>query len=129
MTTTGPTAGTKDATSAEEWHLRSADAALAHLGSDPDRALDSAAAAERLVDTTPSSRLSPSQRSPVERLKMRSLGLGGVAITIMSTEAGFLQSWLKTTELTGGQWALCIGAGLVFAVAVEVEKAVRRRAR
>jgi Ca2+-transporting ATPase len=57
------------------------------------------------------------------------LTLGGVAITIMSTEVGFLQGWLGTTELTGPQWAMCLGAGLVFAVAVEVEKAIRRRAR
>ncbi len=51
----------------------------------------------------------------------------GVAITIASTEVGFLQGFLKTTELTGGQWATCMGLALLFALTVEVEKAVRRR--
>jgi Ca2+-transporting ATPase len=51
----------------------------------------------------------------------------GVAITIASTEVGFLQRFLKTTELSGGQWATCLGLALLFALAVETEKAVRRR--
>ena len=51
----------------------------------------------------------------------------GVAITIASTEVGFLQGFLKTTELSGGQWATCMGLALLFALAVEAEKAVRRR--
>ncbi|MGB8020185.1 MAG: HAD-IC family P-type ATPase [Candidatus Nanopelagicales bacterium] len=51
----------------------------------------------------------------------------GVAITVISTEVGFLQGFLKTTELTDAQWAVCISLALVFAVAVEIEKAVRRR--
>jgi Ca2+-transporting ATPase len=55
------------------------------------------------------------------------LTLVGVAITIASTEVGFLQDWLRTTELTNPQWAVCLGLALVFAVVVEVEKWVRRR--
>ena len=51
----------------------------------------------------------------------------GVAITIASTEVGFLQGFLKTTELSGGQWATCMGLALLFALTVEAEKAVRRR--
>ena len=35
----------------------------------------------------------------------------------MSTEVGFLQGFLRTTELTGGQWAACIGLAAVFAAA------------
>jgi Ca2+-transporting ATPase len=57
------------------------------------------------------------------------LSLAGVAITIVSTEVGFLQGWLRTTELTNPQWAACFGLALVFAIAVEAEKALRRRAR
>jgi Ca2+-transporting ATPase len=55
------------------------------------------------------------------------LTAGGVAIAIVSTEVGFLQGFLKTTELTNPQWAVCLGLALVFAVAVEAEKALRRR--
>ncbi|MCU0282410.1 MAG: cation-transporting P-type ATPase [Candidatus Nanopelagicales bacterium] len=55
------------------------------------------------------------------------LTLLGVAITIASTEVGFLQDWLRTTELTDAQWGTCIALALVFGVAVELEKWWRRR--
>lgn len=51
----------------------------------------------------------------------------GVAITIASTEVGFLQGFLRTTELSGGQWATCMGLALLFALTVEAEKLFRRR--
>lgn len=57
------------------------------------------------------------------------LTLAGVAITIASTEVGFLQDWLRTTPLTNPQWAACLALALalLFSVAGEAEKAVRRR--
>ncbi len=55
------------------------------------------------------------------------LTVAGLAITVVSTEVGFLQGWLRTTELTDGQWGACIGLALVFGVAVEAEKWWRRR--
>lgn len=55
------------------------------------------------------------------------LTFAGVAITVAATEMPFLQRLLLTTELTGAQWVVCLGLALVFAVTVEVEKAVRRR--
>lgn len=54
------------------------------------------------------------------------LTLAGVMLTVAATELSFLQRWLDTTSLTGDQWLLCLGLALVFPVAVEVEKAVRR---
>ena len=50
----------------------------------------------------------------------------GVAITIASTEVGFLQGFLKTTELSGGQWATCMGLALLFALAVSTRPAPSR---
>jgi Ca2+-transporting ATPase len=55
------------------------------------------------------------------------LTVAGLAITVVSTEVGFLQGWLRTTELTDGQWGACIGLALVFGLAVEAEKWWRRR--
>jgi Ca2+-transporting ATPase len=55
------------------------------------------------------------------------LTLLGVVITITSTEVGFLQGWLRTTELTDAQWGICFALALVFGAAVELEKWWRRR--
>jgi Ca2+-transporting ATPase len=55
------------------------------------------------------------------------LTASGVLITVAATEVGFLQEWLVTTSLTGGQWLVCVGLALLWAAVVEVEKAVRRR--
>jgi Ca2+-transporting ATPase len=51
----------------------------------------------------------------------------GVLITVAATEVGFLQDWLVTTSLTGGQWLVCIALALVWASVVELEKMLRRR--
>jgi Ca2+-transporting ATPase len=55
------------------------------------------------------------------------LTAAGVVLTVAATELDFLQRWLLTTSLTGEQWLTCLGLALVFPVAVEVEKAWRRR--
>lgn len=60
---------------------------------------------------------------------LRPAALTGLAVAIMflATEVGFLQSWLKTTPLTGWQWLTCLGLALVFGIAVEADKARQRR--
>ena len=55
------------------------------------------------------------------------LTAAGVVLTVAATELSFLQRWLLTTSLTGEQWLTCLGLALVFPVAVELEKAWRRR--
>ncbi len=51
----------------------------------------------------------------------------GVVLVVVATEAGFLQRWLLTTSLTGEQWLVCLALALAFPLAVEAEKAWRRR--
>jgi P-type Ca2+ transporter type 2C len=50
-------------------------------------------------------------------------------LTLAATEIDFMQRWLHTTSLTGDQWLICLGLALVFPIAVEAEKAWRRRTR
>ena len=52
--------------------------------------------------------------------------MSAVAI-ILATELQFLQRVLDTVELTGNQWLICIGAGLVVVVVSEAWKFVLRR--
>ena len=52
-----------------------------------------------------------------------------IVVTVCAVELGFLQDLLMTTSLTGGQWLACIGWSLIIPVAVEADKAVRRRRR
>ena len=52
-----------------------------------------------------------------------------IIVTVCAVELGFLQDLLMTTSLTGGQWLACIGWSLIIPVAVEADKAVRRRRR
>ncbi|MEP6954033.1 MAG: cation-translocating P-type ATPase C-terminal domain-containing protein [Solirubrobacteraceae bacterium] len=52
--------------------------------------------------------------------------MSAVAI-ILATESQFLQRILDTVELTGNQWLICIGGGLVIGVASELQKLVLRR--
>jgi len=52
--------------------------------------------------------------------------LSAVAI-ILASELGFLQRVLDTVELTGNQWLICLGAGLVVLVASEVRKLAHDR--
>jgi Ca2+-transporting ATPase len=51
--------------------------------------------------------------------------LSAVAI-IFATELGFFQRVLDTVELTGNQWLICIGGGLVIIAVSEVWKLVLR---
>jgi P-type Ca2+ transporter type 2C len=50
-----------------------------------------------------------------------------VLIMLLSTELGFLQAWLDTVALSGGEWLICFGLALFFAVVVETDKAFQRR--
>ena len=43
------------------------------------------------------------------------------------TETGFLQRILDTVELSGNQWLICIGGGLVIGVVSEIRKLLLRR--
>ena len=52
--------------------------------------------------------------------------MSAVAI-ILATELQFLQRVLDTVELTGNQWLICIGAGLLVVVVSEAWKFVLRR--
>jgi Ca2+-transporting ATPase len=52
--------------------------------------------------------------------------LSAVAI-IFATELSFFQRVLDTVELTGNQWLICIGGGLVIIVVSEAWKLVLRR--
>ena len=52
--------------------------------------------------------------------------MSAVAI-IIASELGFLQRILDTVELTGGQWAICIGAALTIVAASEIRKLFLRR--
>jgi Ca2+-transporting ATPase len=50
-----------------------------------------------------------------------------VVAIIIATELSFLRRILDTIELTGNQWLICIGAGLVIVVVSEILKFVLRR--
>lgn len=49
------------------------------------------------------------------------------ALTVMCVEVGFLQRWLGTVSLDGGEWLTCLGLAAIVPVVVELEKGVRRR--
>ncbi|MCB2177424.1 MAG: cation-translocating P-type ATPase [Actinomycetales bacterium] len=48
-------------------------------------------------------------------------------LVVLSTELGFLQRWLTTQSLSGGQWLASLGLALAVGLVVEVDKCVRRR--
>ncbi|HSL57799.1 MAG TPA: cation-transporting P-type ATPase [Acidimicrobiales bacterium] len=73
-----------------------------------------------LRDTT-----APAWQQPLLRPVLWALGAG--LLTLVTTEAAVFQRWLDTVPLTGGQWLACLALAGTFAVAVELEKAVRRR--
>ncbi|WP_072690210.1 cation-translocating P-type ATPase [Rhodococcus marinonascens] len=50
-----------------------------------------------------------------------------IVVTVFAVEIGFLQGLLMTTSLTGDQWLACLGWSLIVPIAVEAEKALRRR--
>lgn len=49
------------------------------------------------------------------------------ALTVACVEVGFLQTWLGTVSLTGGEWLTCLGLAALVPLAVELEKWIRRR--
>ena len=53
--------------------------------------------------------------------------LMSAAAIILATQLEFLQRILDTVELSGNQWLICIGAGLVIVVASEIRKFLLRR--
>jgi P-type Ca2+ transporter type 2C len=53
--------------------------------------------------------------------------LMSAAAIIFATELRFFQRILDTVELTGNQWLICIGAGLLVVVASEIRKFLLRR--
>jgi P-type Ca2+ transporter type 2C len=46
---------------------------------------------------------------------------------VLATEIGFFQRLLDTMPLSGGQWMACLALSLPYALAVELDKAFRRR--
>lgn len=60
-------------------------------------------------------------------LRPFALTVAGVLAVYLATEVGFLQSWLETVPLTGGQWLVCFAAAAVLPVVVELDKARQRR--
>jgi Ca2+-transporting ATPase len=52
--------------------------------------------------------------------------LMSAAAIILATESQFLHRILDTTELTGNQWLICIGGGLVIGVVSELRKLLLR---
>jgi Ca2+-transporting ATPase len=48
-------------------------------------------------------------------------------LVVLSTELGFLQRWLTTQSLSGGQWLASLGLALLVGLVVEIDKWVRRR--
>jgi P-type Ca2+ transporter type 2C len=50
-----------------------------------------------------------------------------MAVVVLATELGFLQRLLDTVSLSSGQWLVCLGLSLPFALAVELDKAIRHR--
>jgi Ca2+-transporting ATPase len=61
-----------------------------------------------------------------DRTFLKASLMSAVAI-ILATELQFLQRILDTVELSGSQWLICIGAGLVVVVVSEAWKFVLRR--
>src|SRR3954451_25325723 len=55
--------------------------------------------------------------------------LMSVASIVFATELRFFQRILDTVELTGNQWLICIGAGVLVVVASEIRKFLLRRSR
>jgi Ca2+-transporting ATPase len=52
-----------------------------------------------------------------------------LVLTLLATELNFLQNWLGTTRLTGGQWFICIGMAFSLVVVDEVIKVFMRWSR
>jgi Ca2+-transporting ATPase len=70
--------------------------------------------------------LAPAWERPV--FKVLLFTFAPMALIVLATELGFLQRLLDTLPLSGGQWMVCLLLSLPFAIAVEIDKAFRRRA-
>ena len=44
-----------------------------------------------------------------------------VVVLVLSTELGFLQSWIDTTSLTGTQWLICIVLSVVVTAVISID--------
>ena len=73
------------------------------------------------------SRRDPGRSSDSPPLPYLGWLLAGMALVVVSVEMPFVQTWLETQSLTGGQWMAVLGLSLVAPVAAVVEKEVRRR--
>jgi Ca2+-transporting ATPase len=60
-------------------------------------------------------------------LRPAALTILAVLIMVLTTELGFLQSWLNTVPLTGGQWLACLAMAGFFGAVVELDKLRQRR--
>ena len=49
-----------------------------------------------------------------------------VILVVLATELDFLQGWLTTQSLSGGQWLACLGLALLLPIVAEVDKAIMR---
>lgn len=57
------------------------------------------------------------------------LAVWPVAVTVLATELPFMQSWLDTQSLGGGEWLACLALTAAVVAVVEGEKLMRRRRR
>ncbi|MEJ1154707.1 cation-translocating P-type ATPase [Microbacterium marmarense] len=49
-----------------------------------------------------------------------------VVLTVAAVEIEFMQRFVGTTALDGGEWLVCLGLALIVPIFVEIEKAIRR---
>ena len=56
---------------------------------------------------------------------LRSVLISGVLVVLV-TELDFLRDWFGTVTLTGGQWAACLGVGVLVIVVQEIQKVFGR---
>jgi Ca2+-transporting ATPase len=73
------------------------------------------------------SRRDPARSSEGPPLPYLGWILGGGLLVVFAVEAPFVQTWLDTTSLTGGQWFAVLGLSLLAPLGAGVEKAVRQR--
>ncbi|WP_396667637.1 cation-translocating P-type ATPase [Microbacterium sp. R86528] len=52
-----------------------------------------------------------------------------VVLTVAAVEIEFMQRFVGTTALDGGEWLVCLGLALIVPIFVEIEKAIRRNRR
>jgi Ca2+-transporting ATPase len=60
-------------------------------------------------------------------LRPAALTLASLVLLVFATELGFLQRWVRTVSLTGGQWLTCLALAAGFGAVIELDKLVQRR--